>query len=444
MAINEMVPLAGQGVDLGRSALSGAVAGNALMRMAEQRRNAPLEREAAQMTLESGRLALSKEKAVEQLRRAAFDAQGIRTSLASGDINRGLAQLKQRKADIIARDGANADTSHTDGWIAALESGDPAQIQGFAAELNEIEQAYQQYGGGGGTQVQPSFGQPVEVIGPDGKPTFVQVDKAGNQKPMTGYSPVPDASAGASYGQPVAGIGPDGNPMYMRFDKNGNMVPVQGFQPPPRTGMEIVTNPDGTMTYRTGVAGGGEGGLTNPTKNKVQEALLESSNSIARLGDIQSQFNPRWLQWQSQYGAKLANIKDKIGMLAPESPEAADLEAYTTFTASASQQVADRLKAMSGGAVTPEEAKRQMGYLPDPENDGPTAFKSKLERQIKFEQQAAARMRYALNNGLDQNAMYAIPLGSMPDIIRARGKEMEASGMSPEQVIEVLRQEFGQ
>lgn len=139
MAIDSRVPLAGQGVELGRSAASGAIAGNALLTMAEERRNAPLVREALQTKLESGKLALSQEKAMEQLRRASFDAQGLRASLARGDLARTRAQLVQRRADIIARDGANADTSHTDAWIAQIDSGDPAQIDAFANELNDID-----------------------------------------------------------------------------------------------------------------------------------------------------------------------------------------------------------------------------------------------------------------------------------------------------------------
>lgn len=146
MAIDTRIPLAGTGVELGRSALSGAVAGNALMNMVQERQNAPLVREAAQMELESGKIALTKEKALEQLRRAAFDIGGVRQALASGDPTRAAAQLRQRKADIIARDGAQADTSHTDGWIAAIESGDPAQLQAFAAEAAEIERTAQQFG----------------------------------------------------------------------------------------------------------------------------------------------------------------------------------------------------------------------------------------------------------------------------------------------------------
>jgi len=145
MAINEMIPLAGQGVELGRSALSGAVAGNALLRAVNERKNAPLEREAAQMTLESGKIKLSQEKALEQLRSAAIDGSYIRQDLASGDLKTAMSRLEQRNQRLLAE---GRDNTHTLRAIAALQSGDPAQVQALGRELVEIENAYQQFSGG--------------------------------------------------------------------------------------------------------------------------------------------------------------------------------------------------------------------------------------------------------------------------------------------------------
>lgn len=146
MAINEMIPLAGTGVELGRSAASGAIAGNALIRAMEERRNAPMMRQAAQMELESGEIKLTEQKALEQLRSAAIDGSYIRQDLASGDLKTAISRLEQRNQRLLSE---GRDNTHTMRAMAALQSGDPAQIQALAGELSEIERAYQQYGGGG-------------------------------------------------------------------------------------------------------------------------------------------------------------------------------------------------------------------------------------------------------------------------------------------------------
>jgi hypothetical protein len=147
MSGNALIPLMGEPMNLGRSVLSGAVAGNQLLTLAENRRNAPLAREAAKMEVESGKIKLSKEKAIEQLRNAAIDGSYIRRDLASGDLKTAISRMEQRNRRIIE---AGGDNQHTQQWLAALSSGDPAQIQAVGAEMAEIERAYQQYGGGGG------------------------------------------------------------------------------------------------------------------------------------------------------------------------------------------------------------------------------------------------------------------------------------------------------
>lgn len=102
MAINEMIPLAGTGVELGRSAASGAIAGNALIRAMEERRNAPMMRQAAQMELESGQIKLTEQKALEQLRSAAIDGSYIRQDLASGDLKTAISRLEQRNQRLLS------------------------------------------------------------------------------------------------------------------------------------------------------------------------------------------------------------------------------------------------------------------------------------------------------------------------------------------------------
>ena len=449
MTINAMIPLATEVPNLARSVTGGAVAGNQLMNLIEDRKLAPMRQQAAQMeletgkiNLESGRLGLSRDKALEQLRRAAFDIGGVKTALASGDPKRAVDQLRQRRADIIARDGASADTTHTDGWIAAIESGDPAQIDAFAQEAVEIEQAYRTYHPDAKSAEKPAGWANTKE------------DAQGNlwgTNPQTGqFERIPTAQGvsfakptEASYSQPVAGVDPvTGQPMFARFDpKSNRMIPVAGFAPPPKSGgMSMTTNPDGTVTW----AMGGEGGsVSSSTNNKIEESILANQQNMQLLNNINTSFRPEYLTLAGRYGATVANMKDKLGQLDPNSSEAKTLRGYTQFTADAGEQFAKTLKEMSGGAVTPQESKRQETYLGDIEGDGPVAFQTKVDRQMQFVRSANARLHYAKSQGLSQAQMWGIPLDSVPAMINARGEELEGSGMPPEQVRAQLQQEFG-
>jgi hypothetical protein len=137
----------GEPMNLARSVTGGAIAGNQLLQLSEDRKNAPMLREAAQMQMESGKIKLSKEKAIEQLRNAAIDGSYIRRDLASGDLNTAISRMEQRNRRIMESGG---DNQHTQQWLSALSSRDPAQIEAVAAEMAEIERAYQTYGGGSG------------------------------------------------------------------------------------------------------------------------------------------------------------------------------------------------------------------------------------------------------------------------------------------------------
>ena len=147
MSGNALIPLMGEPMNLARNVAGGAVTGNQLMSLIEDRKMAPMRQQAAQMEVEAGKITLSKEKAIERLRNAAIDGSYIRRDLASGDLNTAISRMEQRNRRIMESGG---DNQHTQQWLSALSSRDPAQIQAVAAEMEEIERAYQAYGGGGG------------------------------------------------------------------------------------------------------------------------------------------------------------------------------------------------------------------------------------------------------------------------------------------------------
>lgn len=83
---------------------------------------------------------------------------------------------------------------------------------------------------------QPDYGQPVEVVGPDGKTMFARFNKAGGSMPVEGYAPKPDLPSeikAVEYltGKPVAGTGQAGMDTVGNYNRSKAVsVNVEGKQ----------------------------------------------------------------------------------------------------------------------------------------------------------------------------------------------------------------------
>lgn len=256
----------------------------------------------------------------------------------------------------------------------------------------------------------------------------------------------------AQFGQPVAGIGPDGNPAFMRFDKEGGMQRVEGFQPLPRTGMEVTT-PDGTTVRMGGEPSGS--GLAKPTQNKVEEAYLNTTERVSRVGRIRESFKPEYLQIGTRWDALSTAWKEKAGFSAsPEDRQA--LAEFSAFRSRAANDLTQTLKEMSGAAVTPQEAERLLTVIPNPgtglfDGDSPTQFKAKMDDVYRDVRRAEARLNYIRKNGFDLDRMKQIPLNDVPKLINERAGQLElemgARGLQGEELEAAVRQrlaeEFG-
>jgi hypothetical protein len=102
-----------------------------------------------------------------------------------------------------------------------------------------------------------SYGQPVSVIGPDGKPHLLQVDKAGNKRELDGYMPMPKTGSSLtidpvtnqiSFVQGVPMTDAQGNPTI----KDPRNSPARGGQGgvyrDPQTGQIISTDTNRMVT----------------------------------------------------------------------------------------------------------------------------------------------------------------------------------------------------
>lgn len=144
---------------------------------------------------------------------------------------------------------------------------------------------------------------------------------------------------------------------------------------------------------------------TTATSTAVQGKTLDLNNMLSRLDETQRTYDPAYQQlgtkakmWASQWTEKLG------GSLSPE--DADQLDRYTTFRATAFDNLSQTLKEMSGAAVTPQEYDRLKQSLPNPgtgivgSGDSPTAFEAKLRRANRSTRLALIRYGYAQEAGI--------------------------------------------
>jgi hypothetical protein len=220
--------------------------------------------------------------------------------------------------------------------------------------------------------------------------------------------------------QLVKVLNPDGTIRYVpRSQAVGQAAPDEAM---------IVMGPDGKPMFARGGSQSVKcliSGLTNSSQSKVEEQLIDMTAQTAQVNRIASQFKPEYQQVGTRAGLTWARIRDKGGMnLDPtERQQVAD---FAKYRAEAGQFFADRLKAMSGAAVTEQEMKRQEAYLPTPgtgifDGDSPTEFAAKTKRMQEFMTNATARLHYVSKKGM---SIKDVSLDEMPKVIRSRGNEL--------------------
>lgn len=177
-------------------------------------------------------------------------------------------------------------------------------------------------------------------------------------------------------------------------------------------------------------------GLAKPTVNALEEKTINSAAQLARLGDIEKRFEPKWLEipkrfemlgaaWSAKAGEMLG------GKLSPEKTQ--ELRDYAQFRSSSVNNLNTILKELSGAAVTPQEYERIQNDQPVAgtglfDGDDPVSFKAKLDRNTGTLKAAIARYNFMRSKGLnfDKNSMdQFMSLDDVPGTIDRRGVEIE-------------------
>lgn len=179
------------------------------------------------------------------------------------------------------------------------------------------------------------------------------------------------------------------------------------------SGMSLSIGPDGTISYSN------DGGLAKPTINDLEKTIVQSQAGLDRLRGIQRSFDPKYLKLQSQVGAGIAGLKDKVGLSTPADKKV--LEQYEGFKSKTLNNLNLYIKEITGAAMSEAEAQRIQSTMPSL-GDGPTAFKAKMDSVMNELSRAQARAYYTRRNGVD---LGSIPLASMDAIIDDYGEKVE-------------------
>ena len=204
----------------------------------------------------------------------------------------------------------------------------------------------------------------------------------------------------------------NGQPQFVPRSQAVGMQPLMG-------GTQLSVGPNGEVRYATG--GQPLPGLPKKLGDVVAQQQFDVQERMARLKDIEKQFDPRFLQLPTQLGMKWSALKDKSGLASLAPAEKEDLQRYQSFRQAVLQDQNLYIKSITGAAMTDSEAKRIIGGMANMD-DSPTEFTAKSQHTIEQARAANIRYLYAQRHGINWQS---IPLYAVPDLLDKRGEEIE-------------------
>lgn len=261
-------------------------------------------------------------------------------------------------------------------------------------------------------------GQQRFVIGSDGQPR--QVAAGPPLQP--------------SWNNPIAVMGADGNPQMMQFSNRGGSRQLPGVAPIPQKGMTVFDPATGRpiMTTDPTAAKIIQAQPTQATQTDIQKKQLQLKDTAANIRELENNFDPTLQGIGKRLNVALLAGKEKLGAaLTPQ--EQQDVAQMTQQRAAAFNVLNNELNRLSGAAVTENELRRLTQSLPNPgagvfDGDSPTEFLAKMRRATKSIKSSIARYNYAQRFGFRslEELAASVPLEEMPTVIRHRGMQIEA------------------
>ena len=270
----------------------------------------------------------------------------------------------------------------------------------------------------------------------DGKRKFVRKDELGQMSEKGDVTPMdqqlkligdPESPTGSSYVPEFDAIGKPG---------------------PPKSGLNVEFGPDGKVrsisTGSQGAKGGDGTKLTKTTVNEIQKRLLNGTEELARLQDIDRTFDPKFMELGTRLGIAWTAGQEKLGIDVSEA-DRAELDAFTDFKRNAVENANRAIKEFTGAQMNKDEVPRLMNSMPNVgqgifDGDSPTEFMSKMRSITRSLRLAQARYAWALREGKDP-LKTGVSIDGMERILRERQNEIirEARERSPDISDEALR-----
>jgi hypothetical protein len=221
-----------------------------------------------------------------------------------------------------------------------------------------------------------------------------------------------------------------------------------------KTGIRVVTNPDGTTTVETDDAATNT--LTRPVQTELEKSALGATNRFASLNQIEQSFDPSFLQIGKRAGLAWSGVKARFGNLS--APEKADLQKFATFKATTAENLTNTIREATGSAMGVQEADRIISTAPNAgtgvfDGDDPVTFKAKLDRSVSSVRAAFIRQKIWRDNGSNGKPWELMPLDDVEKYVNKKGDKYAAeikkadpkasADVISAEVHERLRREFG-
>jgi hypothetical protein len=185
-----------------------------------------------------------------------------------------------------------------------------------------------------------------------------------------------------------------------------------------KSGESIEVGPDGTVRIVRGT-GAGKGKLGRRATGDLESKTIDASSLLFRAKEIENSFNPKFLEYGTQFKQAGLGLAEKAGMkLTPEQKQ--QKEEFITFKQTTFDNLNRFLNEISGAAVNEHEMKRLRHSMPIM-NDSPTEFNKKLKNTMKMARHSIARYTYIKKNGFK---LSDISLDEVPSLMKERGLEI--------------------
>lgn len=250
-----------------------------------------------------------------------------------------------------------------------------------------------------------ALGTVKEMMIPEAPPGFVSVTKRSDGQPTF----VREGQEGA--------VDLQGNPLYMPYQK-------------PSMGFELVTTPEGGITFRQKQVGGVESSTEAGPEKKItqnlQEKIVTSTEQYDNLMGILDGFDPSFLTYQGKLSGLLSSLQEKAG-IDLSGDQKKQLRQLKFFERDVNEALNLYIKAITGAQMSEAEAGRLKKAFPNLD-DAPTEFLAKMDSLQKDVLLATARTNYFINNsdiftGYDENNPYSSDGKNLADDLSLRKME---------------------